>query len=615
LAAKETFLRGITHQLRTPIHGILGTVELLTEELKSRNLAPPSPPSVSSAVTSLTATQGVEIFDPYGYIKTIRTSAKELMSTVNSLIKLNRWTDVAQAERKSAFYLIQDIETALLDDSSPALSEHVSSKPSVVFCHAYPPSLDMLCMDLPLFVDCVQPLIVNAIQHTAGGVVAVTLSYLTDCNRLVVDVQDNGRGIAAEDQERIFVAYDKVDIQTTGAGLGLTLACKSANLMNGSISLVSSEIGKGSHFRAAFDDITCASSFPPRQLLKRRLVHLPPTFHDVAPSSSFPSLGHAFSNFLTLHGYLGSGTLEGSLMLLEYTEDVSQVHNRIQWLPAGQVAVCLVPDSATSCPIDFQQTPVLRQNNVIYVRAPLLAGILEEALELADGAMAETVSASVGTRKCDVDGDNQGTHAAPTVPALVDGRPEPQHRSSVFPPSIQTEIVESMTRLDVGIQAPKSPLNPRKHNSKPMTLLVDDNAVNLRILEIYCSRRSIPYRCAKDGGEAVSAFTKHRAPSTPAFDPLIQQDLQATMQFPFELILMDLQMPVCDGITATRRIRELEKENGWDRSTIIIVTGQDSPSDRTDAEEAGADGYLVKPVGPKVLDRWVKWWFPGADVG
>ena len=74
-------------------------------------------------------------------------------------------------------------------------------------------------------------------------------------------------------------------------------------------------------------------------------------------------------------------------------------------------------------------------------------------------------------------------------------------------------------------------------------------------------------------------------------------------------------MPVCDGIEATSQIRALEKECGWDRSVIVIVTGQDSSSDRTTAHEAGIDGYLVKPVGPKVLDRGLKHWFPDTEVG
>jgi DNA-binding response OmpR family regulator len=77
---------------------------------------------------------------------------------------------------------------------------------------------------------------------------------------------------------------------------------------------------------------------------------------------------------------------------------------------------------------------------------------------------------------------------------------------------------------------------------------------------------------------------------------------------------MDLQMPNCDGLEATKRIRELEKENNWSKSIVIIVTGQDSLKDRLDSREAGADGFFVKPVGPKVLDKGIKEWFPAAKI-
>jgi CheY-like chemotaxis protein len=77
---------------------------------------------------------------------------------------------------------------------------------------------------------------------------------------------------------------------------------------------------------------------------------------------------------------------------------------------------------------------------------------------------------------------------------------------------------------------------------------------------------------------------------------------------------MDLQMPVCDGIDATKQIRRLEKQHKHERSVLFIVTGQDSSNDRKAAEDAGADEFLTKPVGPKVLDQWVKKWYPDLDI-
>ena len=59
---------------------------------------------------------------------------------------------------------------------------------------------------------------------------------------------------------------------------------------------------------------------------------------------------------------------------------------------------------------------------------------------------------------------------------------------------------------------------------------------------------------------------------------------------------MDLSMPVMDGLTSTRHIRQFESKNGLPRSNIVALTGLASAQDQNDAQEAGVDMYLVKPV-------------------
>lgn len=83
LKAKETFSRGITHQLRTPIHGILGSCDLLAEELAA--LGP------HDAVNGAEGMAGVPV--GLSALNTIRDSGRELMSTINNILKMNRWAD------------------------------------------------------------------------------------------------------------------------------------------------------------------------------------------------------------------------------------------------------------------------------------------------------------------------------------------------------------------------------------------------------------------------------------------------------------------------------------------------------------------------------------------
>jgi signal transduction histidine kinase/CheY-like chemotaxis protein len=603
LTAKETFLRGITHQLRTPIHGILGSVELLTEELRTRNVVPFSPAS------SPNATPDGEQLDPYTYIRTIKTSARELISTINSLIKLNQWADILQAERILTRHKISDIESALLNETLLGLSDDLSTRPSIFLQHHFPPGCDMLAIDMRVFLDCVQPLIINAAQHSAGGVIAVTLSLTKDCQSLIVDVEDNGRGIASSNFERIFNAYEKVDLSTAESGLGLTLACKAATLLGGEVTLVSSHVGHGSHFRVRISDPICASSYPRTRAVRDRLVQLPPTFHRLAFNGATSSLSPQFGRYLSDAGYVESETSEGAFMIVDYTSNLARLYKDISNISTGQVAICLVPESA--CFLDFQKERIRRQDNIVYVLGPFLPEVLEQALERADAILAEFGSLALNTGSCAFGGvviepSPSAEPSPPPTPIVLGIRPEmPSERGSIFPQKAQTELVQSLHSLHIQTD----PLaTATRRSGKPMTLLVDDNAVNLRLLVMYCNRRGIPYRTAKDGQEAVKVFSEALLPKN---DPLLQQSLPVQ---PFELVLMDLQMPICDGIDATRQIRRIEKEQGLEKSIMFIVTGQDSPADRKNADEAGADSYLVKPVGPKVLDRWIKQWCPTADI-
>lgn len=384
-AAKENFLRGITHQLRTPIHGILGSVELLTEELKARNVLSPT------ARSSPTSSPDVEQLDPYVYIKTIQTSARELITTINSLIKLNQWADIAQAERLVALHSISDIETALLNETLLALPDDLASRPSLIFHHHFPPRLDTFALDLRLFLDSIQPLILNAAQSSsAGGVVAVTLSLTDDHQSLVVDIEDNGRGIAIDDYERIFNAYEKVNMRTTESGLGLTLASKSATLLNGRIALVNSLPMQGSHFRAEFAEPVCASSLPRCSILRDRLVQIPPTFYRSPYPAQTSLLGQCFGKFLTNNGFVESENPAGSFLVLVYTPDLAQLYSHLSSMSSGQVAICLVPEFARF--LDFEGKRTRRENNVVYVHGPFLSDALKDALEVADAILAEFAS-------------------------------------------------------------------------------------------------------------------------------------------------------------------------------------------------------------------------------
>ena len=117
----------------------------------------------------------------------------------------------------------------------------------------------------------------------------------------------------------------------------------------------------------------------------------------------------------------------------------------------------------------------------------------------------------------------------------------------------------------------------------PRVLLVDDNAINLKLLVVFAKRQQLRYCEAMNGIEAFEAYKSEALSSTPPTRP-------------FDFILMDISMPIMDGLTSTRSIRKFEKEHDLPRSHIVALTGLASAQDQQDAQDAGVDMYLVKPV-------------------
>lgn len=91
------------------------------------------------------------------------------------------------------------------------------------------------------------------------------------------------------------------------------------------------------------------------------------------------------------------------------------------------------------------------------------------------------------------------------------------------------------------------------------------------------------------------------------------QAFSAATDQPYDIIIMDISMPIMDGMEATRKIRILEKARQGKRPAMIIaLTGLGSANSQKDAFESGVDMFLTKPVRlkdlRKILEGWdLKW--------
>ncbi|CAG8734687.1 13319_t:CDS:2, partial [Acaulospora morrowiae] len=205
--------------------------------------------------------------------------------------------------------------------------------------------------------------------------------------------------------------------------------------------------------------------------------------------------------------------------------------------------------------------------------------------------------------------------------------PNPRQQSS---PGLSTSVPEMNA-------FPVPSISQRMDLRGPRILVVEDNAVNRMILSNFLKKRGIYFEEAENGAIGVEKYRK----------ALEREDIGIDLKKGFDIIFMDIQMPVMNGNVATSEIpiREFKvipattsfllnslssagfpssllntesintEDNTTDpststqnRSLIFALTGLASDEDKHVAFESGVDGFLTKPVSLKTLDKVIKRW-------
>jgi PAS domain S-box-containing protein len=171
---------------------------------------------------------------------------------------------------------------------------------------------------------------------------------------------------------------------------------------------------------------------------------------------------------------------------------------------------------------------------------------------------------------------------------------EPEHRPNAIglkpirASMLCTLIDQVLTGKTPHIAAAKAVAETMPTFRGSRVLLVEDNPVNQRVAQRMLQKLSAEVTVANNGEEALACIAKA----------------------PFDVVLMDCQMPVMDGFTATRRIREIERRNGTKHLPIIALTANVMSEDRENCVAAGMDAHLGKPIEPKqmidTLSRFLK---------
>jgi CheY-like chemotaxis protein len=124
-------------------------------------------------------------------------------------------------------------------------------------------------------------------------------------------------------------------------------------------------------------------------------------------------------------------------------------------------------------------------------------------------------------------------------------------------------------------------------NKKPRILVVEDEEINRFYIETFLTSEGYDVMTSENGEFAVECFKKND----------------------FDLVLLDIQMPVMDGYEATQNIRKFEEEMGKKRTPIIAVTAYAMRNNLNKCFDVGMDDYILKPIIMDEALEKIKWYF------
>jgi len=396
----------------------------------------------------------------------------------------------------------------------------------------------------------------NAIKFTSSGEVILRVRLAAQTRTQVTvefAVKDSGIGIAPENQGHIFTGFSQAESSTTrkfgGTGLGLAISSRLADLMGSGLKLQSA-LGEGStfYFEAVFDQATAAKLTQPGNDTG---AGDPRTLH------AAPPLVAGLSKLRTLvvdDNPIALGLLVQMVEALGWQTDAAS---------SGQQAIALVQESIARG----------QQYQAIFMdwQMPDLDGWQTSQrireLTAAPGSTEPPVIMMVTAHGRDL--LSQSTVHEQT---LLNGYlVKPVTASMLLDVIADAQAASATAAAGHNPRAPQAVLSPQRLLGLRL-LVVEDNEINQMVAEGLLSAEGADITLADDGQLGVDAVTNTR--------------------IPFDVVLMDLQMPVMDGYTATRIIRQ---ELGLVDLPIIAMTANAMASDRAACLEAGMNDHVGKP--------------------
>lgn len=479
------------------------------------------------------------------YMQIVKSSAHALLGILNDILDFSK----IEAGKLAVEYIGFDLRR-LLSDTLRTLSLKAHEKGLEILCDVAEDVPTTVVSDPVRLRQVLINLVGNAIKFTEKGQILVRVTRLQASSQgavLCFSVNDTGIGIPHEKLNSIFEAFSQADTSITrkygGTGLGLSISTRLIQLMGGQLS-VESEIEKGSTFR----------------------FNLPFGLEaDTGPKPRF------------------TGCLAGRHVLVvddnEINRDIlqhqlSRQKMKVSMADSARAAQALLQQEEGPIPdlvlLDVHMPEVDGLTLAQWIRdQPALTHLPLIVLSSGNQAGHSERCRALGMSACFIKPvmDMDLFEAMAEALSHCTARPAPA--------SASTRPLLPVAPRPQAATSPPTPVATAEDKKTTHVLLVEDNKVNQTLAIRLLTKWQHQVSLAENGQEALDRI---KAGET------------------FDVVLMDMQMPVMGGLDATRAIRAFEKAEGRPALTIIAMTANSMEGDRESCLAAGMNDYLSKPI-------------------
>jgi PAS domain S-box-containing protein len=488
-----------------------------------------------------------------GYLATIVDCGEALLELINDILDLSK----VEAGKLDLEHIDFDV-ISCVEGAVGVLAHRAADKGVELICNIHSDVPTWLRGDPTRLRQVLVNLGGNAIKFTEEGEVEVlvTAEELADEGALLnFSVRDTGIGIPKDRQESIFESFMQADGATTrqfgGTGLGLTITRRIVQVMGSEIQL-ESESGQG-------------STFSLRLRMERG-----------QPNRESSDISAGSTGFHT--------AVAGKRVLVV---DDNATNRRVLEVKLNGWG-CSVESAASGVEaLELLRSAFGREEPfdlmLLDVQMPGMDGYEVERVALADVSCGRPAIVIISSLGCPQPREKEDESRSPFLSKPV--------RQSVLMGALARALAGCRTAAGPPAEAMHSAPKESSTHLQARVLLVEDQPVNIKLATGLLTKIGCDVRVAENGREALDALEGES----------------------FDLVFMDVQMPVMDGLESTQRIRERELRTGT-RIPIVAMTAHAMKTDRERCLDAGMDAYLSKPIrAVDVREMVERWAMPARD--